>query len=307
MPLPFLPDSARHLTERTSIEQFAKIAAIDLSTGIAPRPIRTTYIRDGQAGDRAPFLLLHGFDSSLLEYRRLQPRLSETRETYSIDLLGFGFTDRTAGSRFAPEDIDRHLHAFWKATIDRKVILVGASMGGVAAMRFALHYPEAVERLVLLDSAGIANGPLLGKLLFPPLDRLATGFLRRPSVRRNISRSAYFDKQLNTEDACLCAALHLEMPEWQQALIAFTKSGGYPSIRTQTGNLSLPTLVLWGRNDKILGTKDAAIFERNLPGGKLVWLDRCGHVPHLEVPEASAQQILDFCESSERITATETT
>jgi len=297
MPLSFLPDAASGLTETTSIEQFAKIDALDLNTEIAPVPIRTTYVCDGQADDRPPVLLLHGFDSSLLEYRRLQPLLSQHCETFAVDLFGFGFTDRTAGPRFTPDDIDRHLDAFWETAIGRKIVLVGASMGGVAAIRFALRNPDAVDRLVLLDSAGIANGPIAGKFLFPPLDYLAADFLRRPGVRSSISQSAYFDKQLSSEDACLCAALHLEMPDWHRALISFTKSGGYPSIRKQLDRLTLPTLLMWGRNDNILGTKPAAIFQRELPDSQLVWLDRCGHVPHLEAPQATAHHILEFCEA----------
>lgn len=293
-----LPAAVHHLTEITSIAQAQKITAIDLHTAIATRPLRTTYVRAGQPDQNsAPILLLHGFDSSVLEYRRLQPLLAIERETYAVDLLGFGFTDRTAGNRFTPDDIDQHLYDFWQAEIQRPVVLVGASMGGAAAIGFALRHPEAVDRLVLLDSAGIANGPILGKYIFPPFDRLATDFLKRPSVRSQIGASAYFNKQLNSEDARCCAALHLAMPQWHEALIAFTKSGGYPSIRSRLARVTIPVLILWGRNDKILGTKDAQIFDRDLPHSQLHWIEQCGHVPHLEAPQVTANHILAFVRS----------
>lgn len=294
----FLPDTVQNLTEATSIAQAQAIAAADIPTAIAPQPLRTTYVRTGQADERsAPILLIHGFDSSVFEYRRLQPLLSIERETYAVDLLGFGFSDRTAGSGFTPDDIDQHLYDTWRSLIDRPVVIVGASMGGAAAIRFALRHPDAVDRLVLLDSAGIANGPILGKFLFPPFDKLATDFLKRPNVRSSIGASAYFNKQLNSDDARCCAALHLEMPNWHEALIAFTKSGGYPSVRKQLGDVTVPTLILWGRNDKILGTKDALVFDRDLPNSQLHWIDQCGHVPHLEAPQAIADHILAFVRS----------
>jgi pimeloyl-ACP methyl ester carboxylesterase len=297
-----LPAAVHHLTEITSIAQAQKITSVDLNTSIVTQPLRTTYVRDGQPDeDSAPLLLLHGFDSSVFEYRRLQPLLAIERETYAIDLLGFGFTDRTAGNRFTPEDIDQHLYDFWRAQIKRPVVLVGASMGGAAAIGFALRHPEAVDRLVLLDSAGIANGPILGKYIFPPLDRLATDFLKRPGVRSKIGASAYFDPQLNSEDARCCAALHLEMPQWHEALIAFTKSGGYPSIRQRLREVTIPALILWGRNDKILGTKDALMFDRYLPNRQLRWIDRCGHVPHLEAPQITANHILAFVRSADPV------
>jgi pimeloyl-ACP methyl ester carboxylesterase len=298
----FLPDPVCNLTEATSIAQAQAITAADIPTAIAPQPLRTTYVRTGQADARStPILLLHGFDSSVLEYRRLQPLLAIERETYAVDLLGFGFSDRTAGNGFTPDDIDQHLYDTWRSLIDRPVVLVGASMGGAAAIRFALRHPEAVDRLVLLDSAGIANGPILGKFLVPPFDRLATDFLKRPNVRSSIGASAYFNKQLNSDDARCCAALHLEMPNWHEALVAFTQSGGYPSIRRQLGNITIPTLILWGRNDKILGTKDARVFDRDLPNSQLHWIDQCGHVPHLEAPQATASHILAFVRSPDAV------
>jgi pimeloyl-ACP methyl ester carboxylesterase len=134
----------------------------------------------------------------------------------------------------------------------------------------------------------------LGKFMFPPLDTLATEFLRNPKVRQNISRTAYYDKSFASEDARVCAALHLSMPNWNRALISFTKSGGYGSFVDRIGAIQQPTLILWGENDRILGTQAAAKFARTIPHSKLVWIPQCGHVPHLERAEMTAKEILAF-------------
>jgi pimeloyl-ACP methyl ester carboxylesterase len=152
-----------------------------------------------------------------------------------------------------------------------------------------------VAKLVLIDSAGLAKPPAIGKFMIPPLAALATGFLRNPRVRQNISKAAYFDKQLATRDAQLCAALHLESPNWNQALVTFTKSGGYGSFASQLHQIQQPTLILWGENDQILGIKDATQFEQLLPSSELIWIANCGHVPHLERPQLTAKEILEFC------------
>ena len=67
----------------------------------------------------APFVLLHGFDSSCLEYRRLFPLLERRAETWALDLLGWGFTDADDGGigDYSPEAKRAHLHAFWKQEI----------------------------------------------------------------------------------------------------------------------------------------------------------------------------------------------
>jgi len=288
----FLPAIASQLTETTSIQLAQNIQQKAIATSLCPQPINTTYVCLG-TGD-PPILLLHGFDSSVLEFRRLLPLLAESRETWAVDLLGFGFGDRVSDLTFSSAEIEAHLHAFWQDTIQRPVILVGASMGGAAAISFTLNYPEVVEKLVLLDSAGLAKPPKIGKFMFPPLDRLATGFLRNPRIRQNISQAAYFNKSLASRDAQVCAALHLECLNWHEALAAFAKSGGYGSFVEQLPHLQQSTLVVWGKNDQILGVKDAPRFEKLIPNSELVWIEDCGHVPHLEQPQLTAEAILSF-------------
>lgn len=289
----FLTPESAQLTEPTSIAIAQSIQRTDLSTPLSAAPISTTYVHQGSGG--TPILLLHGFDSSVFEFRRLLPLLADAQETWSVDLLGFGFTDRPANLSFSPAAIKRHLYAFWQTHMARPMILVGASMGGAAAIDFALTYPDAVQALVLIDSAGFAKGPAIARFLFPPLGELAANFLRSPRVRLNVSLQAYYDPSFASPDALLCAALHLQCPHWQQAIISFTKSGGYNFLADKIAAIGQPTLILWGDSDKILGTKDAARFRQAIAHSKLVWIDHCGHVPHLEQPQATAEQILAFC------------
>ncbi|BAZ17888.1 alpha/beta hydrolase fold protein [Calothrix sp. NIES-4071] len=289
----FLPATVEQLAESASIAIAQKIEQAEITTPLSTQPITTAYVHQGSGG--TPLLLIHGFDSSVLEFRRLLPILSEKNETWTVDLLGFGFTDRLTGVKFSQIAIKTHLYHFWKTLINKPVILVGASMGGAAALDFTLTHPEAVEKLVLIDSAGLVGSSPLVKFMFPPLDTLAANFLRSPKVRQSISRAAYKNKELATIDAQLCATLHLEMPNWNTALIAFTKSGGYTAFRfTKLSQIQQSTLILWGDSDKILGTKDAQRFKRAIPNSQLIWIKDSGHVPHLEQPQIVAQHLLEF-------------
>ena len=287
-----LPTEAQDLTEPTSVQMAQWVQQVPLQSSLAPDPIATTYVQQGEG--TLPLLCIHGFDSSLFEFRRLLPRLAQQDQVWAVDMLGFGFTDRVVYPAISPRAIKQHLHEFWQQMIGTPCILVGASMGGAAAIDFTLTYPEAVAGLVLIDSAGFAAGPAMGKVMVPPLDRWATAFLRSPRVRRSISRQAYYDPVWVTADAELCAALHLQCPQWQEALIAFTKSGGYNFLSRRIQNITCPSLVIWGEQDKILGTKDAQRFQNTIPACELVWVPACGHVPHLEKPDFTATTIVQF-------------
>jgi len=284
--------STEGLTESTSLAIAQHLQRIPLPTPLHPDPIRTTFVHQGQGS--TPLLLLHGFDSSVLEFRRLLPLLAAHHDTWAVDLLGFGFTERKPDVAISPEAIDQHLYAFWKTVIGQPMVLVGASMGGAAAIAFALNHPEAVAGLVLLDSAGYSAGPAIGRFLVPPLGNWATAFLRSPKVRQDIALKAYHDPVWASADAACCAALHLTEPGWQQALISFTQSGGYRSYRGQLARLQPSTLILWGRSDRILGLRDGARLAEAIPQSRLVWVDACGHVPHLEQPQGTAEHIHTF-------------
>lgn len=312
----FLPPAVVHLAaELQEPEAIALLSALQrreipvrFPGETVARAIATSFVDSGpsnaadrpsslQGGDSdlPPILLLHGFDSSVLEYRRLGPRLAAGRRVWALDLLGFGFGDRPLDLDFSQAALRAHLAAFWQQAIGRPVVLVGASMGGAAAMDFALAHPEAVERLVLLDSAGFVDKPLASRFLIQPLGRLATAFLANPTVRDRIGRKAYADPdRFATPEAYRCGALHLAMPGWAEALISFTRNGGCTISGDRIAQLSLPTLVLWGEGDRILGTALADRFAKTLPQARLVWVANCGHVPHLEQAAFTAEQILDF-------------
>lgn len=285
-----LPEAAAKLTEETSIAIAQKIQWADVELPFATVP--SSYVCMG-AGE--PIVLIHGFDSSLLEFRRLLPKLAKRFKVYALDLLGFGFGDRAATDRADPAAIKLHLKAFIDQVVKTdSVTLVGASMGGGAAIDFATTYPEQVKKLVLIDAVGFAGGPAIGKFMFPPLDKWATDFLKSPGVRRKISERAYSDRSFVTPDAEVCASLHLLTPGWSKWLIAFTKSGGYNFLSKRIKDVQAPTLILWGRQDRILGTKDAARFEKTIADSKLIWIENSGHVPHLEQAATTAQHISDF-------------
>jgi pimeloyl-ACP methyl ester carboxylesterase len=292
----FLPPQVKLLKEPASIALAKNIQRQLIATPLNPQPIATSYVHQGEDG--TPILLLHGFDTSILEFRSLLPLLAAQNETWAVDLLGFGFTERLQGISFNPATIKTHLYNFWKTLINQPVMLVGASMGGGTAIDFALTYPQAVKQLVLINSIGFSGDVSLGRFLFPPLDYLAVEYWRQRKLQALFLGETFGNLKPDDIEAIRCAILHLEMPGWQEAMISFTKSGGYTDLADRMAQIHKPTLILWGEADDTLDKGDAVKFNRAIANSQLIWLKNCGHAPQLEQPRITAAHLLAFQKNS---------
>ncbi len=146
---PFIPPEAQKIRDPEAIALLRQLRRYPIAVpGWGEVATAAITPQTSQPCDPAPLLLLHGFDSSLLEFRRLVPHLPHW-PLYALDLLGSGFTACPATVPVTPQTIRQHLYHSWKALIDRPVTLLGASLGGAVAMDFALAHPECVARLVL--------------------------------------------------------------------------------------------------------------------------------------------------------------
>lgn len=286
----FLPQGVELLKNRESIELAKSIKREPVLTPLLKIEIPTAYVRSGTGNP--PILLLHGFDSSLLEFRRLIPLLASTNETWAVDLLGSGFTERSPDISYNPNTIREHLYYFWQL-IDRPIVLVGMSMGGATAIDFTLAYPKAVEKLVLINSVGYTGSFEIGKLLPQPAIDMGVEFWRQ---RRSFG--LYWGEFLGlldseTEDVIRCAALPSLMPGWSKSINDFTRSGGYYQLPERIPSINKPTLIIWGERDEVVGTQAAYRLRDAIAGSKLVWLP-AGHSPQWSQPISVATQIQQF-------------
>ena len=241
-------------------------------------------------GEGPPLLLLHGFDSSFLEFRRLAPRLQGSFQLFIPDLFGFGFSPRPPQATYGPAAVLNHLDQLLdQLPTSDAVGLIGASMGGSVAVELARRQPERVRDLLLLAPAGLTGQPMP---VPPLLDRLGAWFLGRPGVRRGLCRQAFADPDSDVgapEEQI--ASLHLQCPGWGMALAAFARSGGFAGC-----GLPLPPQplhVIWGAQDRILQPRLKRAAEALLPN-PVETIEPCGHLPHIDQPEHVASRCLDL-------------
>jgi len=298
----FLPPAEMAEVEDPACIDMAKsLDRLPVSLSLASGPVATSYARTRPTtplAGAAPLVLLHGFDSSSLEWRRLLPELEKRGvEAWAVDILGWGFTDRSASviRDFSPEAKREHLKAFIDQHIGRPVTLVGASLGGCVAIDMVLQYPDLVHKLILVDAQAYIDGAAMtGQPRF--LQNLGVAVLKSKPLRMFANKIAYADPQkFGTEDAMRIGRLHTVTGGWEDAMIGFMNSGGY-ALSTEVKKMAdKETLVLWGRQDKILPPEQYADkFIQDIPSARLQWVEDCGHVPHLEQPVLTADTIAAF-------------
>ncbi len=288
----FLPSQVNRLKDPETIAFVQSIERIPLATSLSQHPILTTYIKKGSGV--TPILLLHGFDNSILEFRLLLPLLATQNETWAVDLLGFGFTQRQKEINYSPTTIRIHLYDFWKTLINRPITLVGASMGGATAIDFTLTYPQVVKSLILINSLGYTNSPPFSKYLFPPFDFLAVEYLRQRHILALNVCSIFPNLDTKILLGIQCAMLHQEMPGWNDAMISYVKSGGYTELANRIAQVDKSTLILWGETDDMLASEDAEKFQQSIANSQLILLKNCGHTPQIEQPNITSQHISHF-------------
>lgn len=242
-----------------------------------------------------PVIMLHGFDSSCLEFRRIAPLLAEkgVGDIYIPDILGWGFNPPVQEVKeYTPEAKIKHLVSFINIVGGgRPVHVVGASLGGGVALTLAAEYPELVSKLILIDAQGFidGDGP---KDLPDPLARFGVNVLKSTPLRMFANYIAYKEKSFATLDAMRVGRLHCLLPTWEDASVSFLLSGGFV-FSDKVKRVTQETLVMWGEGDEILEPSTVDKFKEALPDCQVAWFPS-GHVPHLETPREAADAIVDF-------------
>jgi pimeloyl-ACP methyl ester carboxylesterase len=247
-----------------------------------------------QQQHRPAVILVHGFDSSNLEFRRLGSRLAQRGiDTYAVDLLGWGYTQLQDVVTFSASAKVEALNSFIETfVINNKkhtsFCIAGASLGGAASIEVSTINNNC-KGLILIDAQGFVDGIGPMSMLPKPVAQLGVQVLKSIPLRSSANQMSYYNKELYaTNEAVTIGRLHCieQGPDWSNALVSFMQSGGFTPSQF-VSKVSVPTLLLWGRQDTILdGTEFIPKFLNTIPTSTtLRWIEECGHVPHLEQPE----------------------
>ena len=262
--------------------------------------INTRYWAAGDKGSAV--VLVHGLGGFAENWVNNVNALAQQHRVYVPDLVGFGRSDKIP----LTHDINvlvKFISDFMETINIDKASLVGNSLGGGLVLRFALDYPEKVEKLVLADNAGMGRDvisdfklcsvPLLGELLTSPSLK-GTARLWKKIV---------YDTALITPELVNLAYGFISQPGAKKALLAAIRTGinlgGQRAnlvnpLLSRLNTITAPTLIVWGKQDRIIPVAHAQIAVQKIPGARLEIFDHCGHMPQLEHPDRFNKLVMDF-------------
>lgn len=254
------------------------------SAQVQAGPYRLHYL---EAGSGPPLVLVHGLGSSAMQdWGRLIVPLGRQFHVYAPDLPGFGQSERPAAADYSVPMQVEAVRAFMDAKGVRRARVAGISMGGWIVSRLAGEDPEKVERLVVVDAAGMRpDGPTIPAEALLPRDE--EGVRRLVAVVRH---NAPVPPSFVARDIL---ALRLR-EEWivRRALESFRE--GRDWLNGTLGRADMPVLVVWGKQDALIPVAYAARLAAEFPRAELAVLDGCGHVPMADCPEAFDRVFVPF-------------
>ena len=266
------------------------------AAGLEPKRVRVgdheiAYL-DGGHGET--ILMLHGFGANKDNWTRFAKFISPAYRVIALDLPGFGESTCLDDATYGIADQAKRVALFADAVSLKKFHIVGNSMGGNIAARFAVMFPERVLTLGLFDSGGVRSpvpsemakrlskgepNPLVAgtveeydrliKFVFstpPDIPRFVKKPLVKEAQRHQASNQRIF-KQISSENV----ALEPDLPK-----------------------ITARTLVLWGDQDRVIDVSCVQILKEGLPNCTAVIMRNCGHLPMIERPQEAAEHYLAF-------------
>lgn len=247
------------------------------------------------AGDpAAPLLLLiHGVSLTSEIWVGNIDALAKDFHVVAVDMLGHGFTRPRDGKPVGIEQKIEHLEALLGTLGAKRVALCGSSYGALIAANLVLHGRTPVERLIINGSGSAFNSEAQ---LTAFVERIHASY--RPSLAESSSqmwrermKSTVFDASTIPCELLtvlpLCYAQPWAVPCWEETIDTMRRPEKFRAFRIldRLGALRLPTLVVWGRDDKGGIYESAVAAVARMPDAKLVAFEQCGHLPMLEHPQ----------------------
>jgi pimeloyl-ACP methyl ester carboxylesterase len=263
--------------------------------------VRLHYRDEGDP--RAPVLLLvHGFGDSFTSWDGWSARLRDRFRIIRIDLPGHGLTRAPAGY-VLNDDKSVSLIDTLAATLNLpKFAIAGNSMGGGVAWQFALRHPPRVNALILVDAAGwpsetLKSPPLAFRLLRYSWGRAFLKSIDNTPLIRSGLRGEVGDPAVITDSFIARWAQFQRAPGHRDILMSLAPGAHSVATKEALAHIAVPTLVLWGAVDPLIAVSSAHKFNDAIPGAKLIVYAGVGHLPQIEIPERSANDVATFLSS----------
>ena len=267
--------------------------------------MKVHYRDEGIQSDSTPLILLHGMSSSLNTWDSVVIGLKDKKRVISLDLPGFGLTGPSPENAYNFDYYSKFIDSFTTRLKIKRFILVGNSMGGAISWNYALHNPQGLAKMVLVDAAGYPKKGESGSLGFtiastPVINNLLLYATPKFLVRKSLETVYYNQARVTDEQVERFHDVAIREGNRAAALLIFKGSFQGNSKRFLNSNIArikdikTPTLILWGDKDNLISVDNVAQFQRDIQGSQAEIYKNVGHVPMEEVPGKVAASIAGF-------------
>jgi pimeloyl-ACP methyl ester carboxylesterase len=272
-----------------------------MSASRAHRDVKASGVRlrVAVAGQGAPVIFLHGLFVNHASWLPVRDALSNQFMTVAPDFPGFGESEKPPANRFAysAEAFAETIADLYAGLDLGRAAVVGHALGGAVALALAAHHPELVSRLVLVDAL-CYEAPVDARRRIALIPVIG-GFVFKQLWGRSTFRSFYRNLILSGSDAYSNSQLDEYYDAFNtpasrgSALATMRATSDTRAVAAHTGRISAPTLVVWGRHDRIYPARLGQRLAREIRGAGFQLMDT-GHAPHEQHPEAFASILQRF-------------
>lgn len=244
--------------------------------------------------DKPPILLIHGFASSTYTFRRIIPLLQKKFSIIAVDLPGFGKSEKSTSFVYSFENYAKLMieciHKFGFANTH----IVAHSMGGQIALNMARIAPEKINKLILLSSSGYLKR---SKKLFiissylPFFEKVIHYYIGRKDVKYHLG-NVFFNQSLINDELVREFGRPLAEKGFYKALIRLIRHREGDLLPNQLQDIQVPTLLIWGEEDRVVPVEVGKQLVQDLPDAKLITYEKTGHLITEERPELVFKNIL---------------
>ncbi|HYE45784.1 MAG TPA: alpha/beta hydrolase [Caulobacter sp.] len=254
-----------------------------------------------QGNPAGPVLVMvHGFAANLETWEPWVRRLGKDYRIVSLDLPGFGLTRAPNGYRLTDTAFDDTVEGVADHLKLGKFAIVGNSMGGAVAWRYALRHPDRLDGLVLVNAAGWPEkaaqegSPIIFRILANPIGRALLRDLDSSHLTRQGLRSAFEPTPDMATDAMVARYVEMARAPGHRDIILGMMSGPDGRVFATSERLSkiaVPTLVIHGDTDRLIDVSAADKFGKAIPGAKVIVYEKVGHIPMEQIADRSAADL----------------
>ncbi|MEH1788644.1 MAG: alpha/beta hydrolase [Nostoc sp.] len=248
-------------------------------------------------------ILLHGGGNCIEYWQDNILALAAHHRVYAFDMVGAGRSDKPASHDYFIGSGAEVLRAFMDALSIEKATVIGSSAGGAIALKLALTYPERLNKLVLVSSVGMSRKlptlfrlalmPGLGEFLTRPSRKSAVMLTKQTMYNPTTVRPEYVE--LLYEMSILPGAHKAKLEALRQnADLCGWKAELINPIVNNLSKITKPTLIIWGKQDRIVPVESAYIAAQKIPNACLHIFDGCGHWASIEKAQEFNQLVLEF-------------